>query len=203
MTNTDNVETVDIDEVDDVSPLKSNNVPEPETTLPDLSQIDMSKLGNMDMSKMGDMMENLKNKNPSDLLRMMRGMGITDGQIEQMKKKYKNGGITDHSQEPDLRKRLRAKLNENRIMRQNNTLKQQYLEKIQEEKGAMAASVNPVAVELSKKTLANRKKAQKKKEKKKAEKEAIEKETEDNTKEEINVDEMSKTSDEVEEIDTN
>ncbi len=155
---------VDIDEVDDVVPLKSNNVDEVDINgLPDLSQFDMSK--------MGDMMETLKNKNPADLLRMMRNMGISDGQIEQMKKQYKNGGLTDHSQEPDLRKRLRAKMNEMRTMRHTNTVKQQYIEKIQEEKGAMAASVNPVAVELSKKTLANRKKAQKKKEKKKADKE--------------------------------
>jgi hypothetical protein len=182
---TDNVEIVNIDEVDevdDVAPLKSNNVPEQEMSLPDLSQIDMSKLGNMDMSKlgnmdmskMGDMMETLKNKNPSDLLRMMRNMGITDGQIEQMKKQYKNGGIADHSQETDLRKRLKSKMNEMRTMRQTNTIKQQYIEKIQEEKGEMVASINPVAIELSKKTLANRKKAQKKKEKKKTEKGATE-----------------------------
>jgi hypothetical protein len=163
----------DVDEVDDVVPLKSNNVPEVDTNnLPDLSQIDMSK--------MGDMMETLKNKNPADLLRMMRGMGISDSQIEQMKKQYKNGGITDHSQEPDIRKRFRAKMIEMRTMRHTNSIKQQYIEKIQEEKGAMAASVNPVAVELSKKTLANRKKAQKKKEKKKAEKEQANKEGNDN-----------------------
>jgi trans-2-enoyl-CoA reductase len=160
--NVDNVDNVDIDEVDDMVPLKSNNIPEVDTNgLPDLSQIDMSK--------MGDMMETLKNKNPADLLRMMRNMGISDGQIEQMKKQYKNGGLTDHSQETDLRKRLRSKMNEMRTMRHTNTVKQQYIEKIQEEKGEMDASVNPVAVELSKKTLANRKKAQKKKEKKKAE----------------------------------
>jgi hypothetical protein len=83
-----------------------------------------------------------------------------------MKKQYKNGNLTDHSQEPDIRKRFRAKMNEMRTMRNSNSIKQQYIEKIQEEKGAMAASVNPVAIELSKKTLANRKKAQKKKEKK-------------------------------------
>jgi hypothetical protein len=87
-----------------------------------------------------------------------------------MKKQYKNGNLSDHSQEPDLRKRLRAKMNELRTMRNSNSVKQQYIDKIQEEKGAMVASVNPVAVELSRKTLANRKKAQKKKEKKKAEK---------------------------------
>jgi hypothetical protein len=170
MNNTNVVDVVDdVDDVDDVIPLKSNisnisnisnNIPEVDTNnLPDLSQIDMSK--------MGDMMDSLKNKNPADLLRMMRGMGISDSQIEQMKKQYRNGGLTDHSKEPDLRKRLRAKMNEMRTMRNNNTVKQQYIEKIQEEKGAMQASVNPVAVELSKKTLANRKKAQKKKEKKK------------------------------------
>jgi magnesium-transporting ATPase (P-type) len=170
---------VDIDEVDDVVPLKSNNVDEVDTNnLPDLSQIDMSK--------MGDMMETLKNKNPADLLRMMRGMGISDSQIEQMKKQYKNGGLTDHSQEPDLRKRLRTKMNEMRTMRHTNTVKQQYIEKIQEEKGPMAASVNPVAVELSKKTLANRKKAQKKKEKKKAEKEQALKEADDVNKDDDN-----------------
>jgi hypothetical protein len=160
---------VDIDDVDDVVPLKSNNVQSPE--MPDLSQIDMSK--------MGDMMETLKNKNPADLLRMMRGMGISDGQIEQMKKQYKNGGLADYSQEPDIRKRFRAKMNEMRTMRNSNSVKQQYIEKIQEEKGAMVASVNPVAIELSKKTLANRKKAQKKKEKKKAEKEQTLKEAND------------------------
>ena len=160
--NIQNVENVDIDidEVDDVIPLKSNNVQESE--MPDLSKFDMSK--------MGDMMETLKNKNPSDLLRMMRNMGISDSQIEQMKKQYKNGGLTDNSQETDIRKRLRSKMNEMRTMRNSNSVKQQYIEKIQQEKGEMAASVNPVAIELSKKTLANRKKAQKKKEKKKPEK---------------------------------
>jgi hypothetical protein len=162
----------DNDEVDDMSPLKSNNVPEP--VMPDLSQFDMSK--------MGDMMESLKNKNPSDLLRMMRGMGITDGQIEQMKKQYKNGGLTDNSQEPDLRKRLRTKMNEMRTMRNSNTVKQQYIEKIQEEKGEMIASVNPVAIELSKKTLANRKKAQKKKQKKQTEKTQVLSQTQTETK---------------------
>jgi hypothetical protein len=65
-------------------------------------------------------------------------------------------------------------MNEMRTMRQTNTIKQQYIEKIQEEKGEMVASINPVAIELSKKTLANRKKAQKKKEKKKTEKGATE-----------------------------
>ena len=159
----DNIDNDIDDDIDDVVPLKSNNNNNINNNIPDLSQIDMSK--------MGDMMETLKNKNPAELLRMMRGMGISDSQIEQMKKQYKNGGLTDHSKEPDLRKRLRAKMNEMRTMRHNNTVKQQYIEKIQEEKGAMQASVNPVAVELSKKTLANRKKAQKKKEKKKAEKE--------------------------------
>jgi hypothetical protein len=159
---TNNNQNIDNDEVDDVIPLKSNNINNvnnvESSELPDLSQIDMSK--------MGDMMDTLKNKNPSDLLRMMRNMGISDGQIEQMKKQYKNGNLTDHSQEPDIRKRFRAKMNEMRTMRNSNSIKQQYIEKIQEEKGAMAASVNPVAIELSKKTLANRKKAQKKKEKK-------------------------------------
>jgi hypothetical protein len=46
---------IDNDEVDDIVPLKSNNINEVDTNgLPDLSQIDMSK--------MGDMMETLKNK---------------------------------------------------------------------------------------------------------------------------------------------
>ncbi len=183
---------VDIDEVDDVIPLKSDNINEVDTNaLPDLSKIDMSK--------MGDMMETLKNKNPADLLRMMRNMGISDGQIEQMKKQYKNGGLTDHSQETDLRKRLRSKMNEMRTMRHTNTVKQQYIEKIQEEKGAMAASINPVAVELSKKTLANRKKAQKKKEKKKADKEQALKEANDD-KEEDNKEDLGS---DVEEIKVN
>jgi hypothetical protein len=92
-------------------------------------------------------------------------MGINDSQIEQMKKQYKAGNMTKN-EETDPRKRLRAKMNEMRMMRGSNNTKKQYMEEM-ESKGQQPQIIEQV----SKKTLANRKKAQKKKDKKKNEKE--------------------------------
>jgi hypothetical protein len=122
---------------------------------PNSSTPSMPDFSNMDFAKM---FESLKSKDPKELTKMIRKMGITDSQIEQMKKQYKPGGMNNGNEETDPRKRLRAKMNEMRMMRGTNTSKKQYMEEME------STGQQPQIVEqVSKKTLANRKKAQKKK----------------------------------------
>jgi hypothetical protein len=159
-----NIDNTIDDDLDEVSVPKlvptdiSGNTPNSSNSdLPDLP--DMS---NFDFSKM---FESLKSKDPKELTKMIRKMGINDSQIEQMKKQYKAGNMTK-SEETDPRKRFRAKMIEMRMMRGTNSVKRQYIEEM-ESKGQQSQVIEQV----SKKTLANRKKAQKKKDKKKNEKE--------------------------------
>jgi hypothetical protein len=116
------------------------------------------QFSNLDMSKFA---ESLKSKDPKELMKMFRKMGINNSQLEQMKKTYANntGNLTTNKDEPDLRKRLRAKMNEMRMMRGTNTMKQQLLNP----EGNNDENNGENNGEVSKKTLANRKKAQKKK----------------------------------------
>ena len=115
------------------------------------------QFANLDMAKMT---ESLKSKDPKELMKMFRKMGINNSQLEQMKKTYANntGNFTSNKDEPDPRKRLRAKMNEMRMMRGTNSMKQQLLNSEESEK---ILDTNNIGI--SKKTLANRKKAQKKK----------------------------------------
>jgi hypothetical protein len=114
------------------------------------------QFSNIDMAKFAD---SLKSKDPKELLKMFHKMGINNSQLEQMKKTYaKNAGnLTTNKDELDPRKRLRAKMNEMRTMRGSNSMKQQLLNETENKEGSTLLE------EVSKKTLANRKKAEKKK----------------------------------------
>lgn len=138
------------------------------------------QFSNLDMSKFAD---SLKSKDPKELMKMFRKMGINNSQLEQMKKTYANntGSLTTNKDEPDLRKRLRAKMNEMRMMRGTNSMKQQLLNPEEN-------TENTENTEVSKKTLANRKKAQKKKMAKA--KKQQETETNDNVKTEEEIEEI-------------
>jgi hypothetical protein len=114
------------------------------------------QFSNLDMAKFAD---TLKSKDPKELMKMFHKMGINNSQLEQMKKTYaKNAGnLTTNKDELDPRKRLRAKMNEMRMMRGSNSMKQQLLNESENKEGST------ILEEVSKKTLANRKKAEKKK----------------------------------------
>ena len=130
-------------------------VPVTNQTSSNPSNSSMPDFSNMDFTKM---FESLKSKDPKELTKMIRKMGITDSQIEQMKKQYKPGGMNTSNEETDPRKRLRAKMNEMRMMRGTNSSKKQYMEEMES-----TGQQPQIVEEVSKKTLANRKKAQKKK----------------------------------------
>jgi hypothetical protein len=117
----------DLDELDEPTlPKKSdtskNYKNENLDNMPDLSSIDFTK-----------MMSSLQSKNPKELRKMISKMGITQAQINQMKQNYENSTDTQESNlpEPNLRKRLREKLNKKRLMRQSNQIKKEHMEKME------------------------------------------------------------------------
>jgi hypothetical protein len=161
--NNHNIDVID-DDLDEVSVPKLNSNPDITSSMLDMPDMpDMANMPDMSNFDFSKMFESLKSKDPKELTKMIRKMGINDSQIEQMKKQYKAGNMTT-SEETDPRKRLRAKMNEMRMMRGSNNTKKQYMEEM-ESKGQQPQVIEQV----SKKTLANRKKAQKKKDKKKSE----------------------------------
>jgi hypothetical protein len=163
--NNNNIDVID-DDLDEVSVPKLNSNPDMTSSMLDMPDMpDMANMPDMSNFDFSKMFESLKSKDPKELTKMIRKMGINDSQIEQMKKQYKAGNMTKN-EETDPRKRLRAKMNEMRMMRGSNNTKRQYMEEM-ESKGQQS----PLIEQVSKKTLANRKKAQKKKDKKKNEKE--------------------------------
>ena len=121
--------TYDSDELDeDVVPKKNDTTQTPQTTenmnlsdLPDLSKLNLNAL-----------MESFKSRNPKDLKKMISKMGITDAQISQMQKSYQQGGLPTTITETDPRKRIVEKLKQKRMMRQNKSIKHQYLQDLQE-----------------------------------------------------------------------
>ncbi len=148
---------------------------------PDLSSMDFSKI-----------LGQLQGKNPKDLRKMISKMGVSQQQINQMRKSFENS--TDNgseSTETDPRKRLREKLNKKKLLRQTNAVKKQHMEKESTEKDVTETTdptetnndghkndenieeiiidsepTTTTTPQVSKKTLQNRKKAQRKKEKK-------------------------------------
>ena len=118
--------TYDSDELDeDVVPKKNDSTQTTQnmnlTDLPDLSKLNLNA-----------MMESLKSRNPKDLKKMISKMGITDAQISQMQKSYQQGGLPTTITETDPRKRIIEKLKQKRMMRQNKTIKQQYLQDLEQ-----------------------------------------------------------------------
>ncbi len=146
---------------------------------PDLSSMDFSKI-----------LGQLQGKSPKELRKMISKMGVSQQQINQMRKSYENSSDNTNnteSTETDLRKRLREKLNKKKLMRQTNAVKKQHMENESTEKEVTPAENNNIenktdenveeiiidsepttttTPQVSKKTLQNRKKAQRKKEKK-------------------------------------
>ena len=120
--------TYDSDELDeDVVPKKNDTTQTTQTTenmnlsdLPDLSKLNLNAL-----------MESFKSRNPKDLKKMISKMGITDAQISQMQKSYQQGGLPTTITETDPRKRIVEKLKQKRMMRQNKSIKHQYLQDLE------------------------------------------------------------------------
>lgn len=181
----------DLDEV--VLPKKNNTSDRTDATITNdtTDTSDMSDiLNDSDKLKFLELFNSLQSKDPKEIKKMFSKMGINEQQMKQMKSAYENESYL--STETDLRKRLREKLNKKRMMRMNNNIKQEYIDKEEAKKITPDATNNETTSEVksevnletkvdletknvnlvTKKTLQNRKKAERKKEKARAQKAA-------------------------------
>ncbi len=166
-------------------------VPKKSDPISNTTSYDEPDLSSMDFSKI---LGQLQGKSPKELRKMISKMGVSQQQINQMRKSYENSSDNTNnteSTETDLRKRLREKLNKKKLMRQTNAVKKQHMENESNEKDSTQTidlpssnndenktdeNVEEIIIDseptttttpqVSKKTLQNRKKAQRKKEKK-------------------------------------
>ena len=119
----------EIDELDDnldedVLPKKTEKNVIPVT--PDTSDA-ADILNDPDKLKFLELFNSLQSKDPKEIRKMFSKMGINEQQMKQMKSAYENA--SNDTTETDPRKRLREKLNKKRMMRMNNNIKQDYIEK--------------------------------------------------------------------------
>ena len=180
------VEMVDDDLDEVVLPKKNNTSDRTDATVTSVTSVtnditdtidtidttDMSDiLNDPDKLKFLELFNSLQSKDPKEIKKMFSKMGINEQQMKQMKSAYENASI--ESTETDLKIRLREKLNKKRMMRMNNNIKQEYIER-EETKKTTSEVKSEVDLEtkninlVTKKTLQNRKKAERKKEKARA-----------------------------------
>ena len=186
------VEMVDDDLDEVVLPKKNNTSDRTDATVTSVTSVtsvtnaitdtidttDMSDiLNDPDKLKFLELFNSLQSKDPKEIKKMFSKMGINEQQMKQMKSTYENASI--ESTETDLKIRLREKLNKKRMMRMNNNIKQEYIER-EETKKTTSEVKSEVDLEttvdletkninlVTKKTLQNRKKAERKKEKARA-----------------------------------